>query len=109
MGERQAGKARLEEAVDPHAGFVRRDREGLHGGRRARRGRCLVPMRELRCHGRPCATAAAAISMAEEEKPQPEGCGPTKREAKGRLLDARPGLAAAEQAAERAAFDPERV
>ena len=27
------GKPRLEEAVDPHAGFVRRDRDGLHAGR----------------------------------------------------------------------------
>ena len=32
MAERQAGKARLEEAVDAHAVLVRRDGDGLHGG-----------------------------------------------------------------------------
>ena len=30
MAEGQAGKARLEKAVDPHAVFVRGDRDGLH-------------------------------------------------------------------------------
>ena len=33
VAERQAGKLRLEKAIDPHAGFVGADRDGLHAGR----------------------------------------------------------------------------
>ncbi len=37
MAERQAGKARFEEAIDAHAGFVGGDTDILHGSRKQRR------------------------------------------------------------------------
>src|SRR5262249_60239598 len=51
--EAQAGKARLEEAVDPHAGFVGRHRDGLHraGGREIGLRRLIAAL-TLRAPGR---------------------------------------------------------
>ena len=34
MGEREPGKARLQETVDPHVVLVGRDHDGLHLGRK---------------------------------------------------------------------------
>ena len=59
VGERQAGKARLEKAIDPHVVLVGGDDHGLHLGRQRRRLRSdLFGLRRRR--GAPRAAAAPA-------------------------------------------------
>jgi hypothetical protein len=53
VGEGEPRKPRFEEAIDAHAGFVRRDFGGLYAGRGRRRfgdGRAAAPVRGGRAH-----------------------------------------------------------
>ena len=83
MGERQPGKARLEEAIDAHAGFVRAHLGGLHAA--SRRGGSLRPAVarfRRRAHGHRRSSSAGAPAQSSTSR------SPRIRSVMGTLLTA---------------------